>query len=169
VATAARHDDYLIATLGDGGGVCDGANYHDPLWYQQGWETAISKHDGQPLELTSYRQWVDDAVSRYRSSPTIGMWELLNEPETSNCRPDGAGGPCGDTRTCSIEPLAEMALHGFFAAASVEIRSLDPHLVSTGLGGQGPAVPRDPTMARPRMFPESTCSLTTTMATTPRL
>jgi hypothetical protein len=40
VATAGRHGDYLVATLGDGGGVCDGANLHDLAWYQQGWQTA---------------------------------------------------------------------------------------------------------------------------------
>jgi mannan endo-1,4-beta-mannosidase len=138
VAAAARHGDYLIATLGDEGGVCDGANFHDLLWYQQGWQTAISNQDGQGLELTTYRQWVTDTVSRYRSSPAIGLWELINEPETSTCPLNLAAGNCGDPRICPSEQVAETALHGFFAAASAEIRSLDPyHLVSTGLGGSG--------------------------------
>jgi aryl-phospho-beta-D-glucosidase BglC (GH1 family) len=138
VAAAARHGDYLIATLGDQGGVCDGQNYHDIGWYQQGWTSRIANADAQNLELTTYQRWVSDVVSRYQGSTAIGMWELVNEPEASTCPSASTGAGCATGRTCPSEQMAATALHGFFTAASGDIHSLDPnHLISTGLGGSG--------------------------------
>jgi mannan endo-1,4-beta-mannosidase len=138
VAAASSHGDYLIATLGDQGGVCDGSDYHDITWYEQGWRSEIDNAVGTRSELTTYKQWLSDVVGRYQASPAIGMWELINEPEASSCPAGSSSATCGQVRTCPDERSAEAALGGFLATASAQIRSLDPnHLISTGLGGSG--------------------------------
>ena len=73
----------------------------------------------------SYRDWVTQIVTRYRTSPTILAWQLMNEAEVKasdgTCPPDGAA-----------------VLKSWAADVSGLIKSIDPnHLVSLGTLGSG--------------------------------
>lgn len=111
VAAAERHQQRLILTLGNHWSECDGPA-KPTEWYAGGYQVAT------PGARTSYLEHVRAVVGRYRSSPAVGFWEPVNEPEVA----------CGAT--------AE--LRGFFDAVGAEIRSLDPvHLISSGTIGSG--------------------------------
>jgi mannan endo-1,4-beta-mannosidase len=88
-------------------------------WYQTGYRTTVEG-------LATYRDWVAEAVTRYRNNPTVGIWQLVNEGEARN--PDG---------TCSETPARD-ALRAFADDMAGLVKGIDPnHLVSLGtIAGQ---------------------------------
>jgi hypothetical protein len=66
VAAAETHGQKLIFSLGESGNGCE-QPAKDAAWYQSGYRT-------------TYLAWVEQVVTRFKDSPAIGMWEILNEP-----------------------------------------------------------------------------------------
>ena len=64
---AAAHGKKVIATLTDQWGECGsdvaGNGYKEAAWYETGYEQV------QPGMLVSYRDWVDEVVTRYKDDP----------------------------------------------------------------------------------------------------
>jgi hypothetical protein len=104
----------LIFVFGDQWSNCHGEQAKEAAFYNGGYRTAIP-----PGEQESYLSWVRDVVTRYRSSPAVGMWEPLNEPQ-------------GDCTT-----ITATQLRAFLDTVGGLIKSIDPrHLVESGvLGG----------------------------------
>jgi mannan endo-1,4-beta-mannosidase len=115
LSIAAAHDDRVIPVLANQHDYCDGP-VKTLAWYQNGYATSVG-----PGDLVTYRQYVADVVSRYADSPTVAMWQLVNEGEAVNS--DGS---------CS-EPAALSALLAFSNDVGGMTHALDPnHLVSLG-------------------------------------
>lgn len=122
-SVAAAHNVKVIVTLGNEWGDCDSSRGYKGLsWYQGDYKTRID-----PNYLTTYRQWVSSVVTRYKSNPTILMWQLMNEAEDLDSR----GGTCE-------EASATSALRSFTDNVGGLIHSIDPnHLVDLGTLGSG--------------------------------
>ena len=132
---AAAHGDYLIATLSDQAGTCDGDYWHNDAWYKGGYQT-LHESDGQGRNITSFSGWVNKVVPRYRNNAALGMWELVNEPEASNCNSGYTGSQCFGHNPCPSD--AASSLRSFFDTMGARLHSLDSrHLVATGLIGKG--------------------------------
>jgi hypothetical protein len=115
VHAAERAHQRLILVLADQWANCHGELYKDAAFYNGGYRTATA-----PGELEPYWDWVTDAVTRYRNSAAVGMWEPINE----------AQGDCYS--------IFRGQLHAFFDAVGGHIKSIDPvHLVESGLLGTG--------------------------------
>ncbi|MEV0595498.1 RICIN domain-containing protein [Nonomuraea cavernae] len=100
VASAEAHGQKLIFSLANQGQDC-GESDKDLAWYRTGYQGG-------------YLSWVTTVVSRFKDSPAIGMWELINEP---------GNGLALDVTT----------LKNFFDATAAAIKRIDPHhLVETG-------------------------------------
>jgi mannan endo-1,4-beta-mannosidase len=92
---------------------------------------------GQPLPL-SYWDYLQAIVSRYASSPALGMWEPVNEPEASSCPGSPATTACSGHQTCPDEAAAAGALRAFFDRVGGEIHALDPAgVIEAGFLGGG--------------------------------
>jgi alpha-galactosidase len=119
---AARARGFLvIPTLADQWGDCDGSTgYKSEAWYGNGYRST------GPGGVESYRAWVGDVVSRYRTDPTVAMWSLVNEAEDAQSK----GGPCA--------PTAATTLQAFAADVASVAKAADPnHLVTLGTMGSG--------------------------------
>jgi Tol biopolymer transport system component len=119
---ADAHGKKVIATLTDQWGECGsnvaGNGYKDADWYVNGYQQV------QPGMLVSYRDWVDEMVTRYKDDPRIAFWQLINEAEVTPC-------PAGD-----LQPYQK--LHDWAADVSGLVKSIDAnHLVSLGTIGSG--------------------------------
>ena len=140
-AAAAAHSQRLVVAITDQAGTCDGGHWQDPAWYQGGFMNVYndpSTTDGRGLTPLSYWTYLQDIVSRYRTSPALGMWEPISEGEASTCPAWAQPLNCGGHQTCPDESVAAAALHHFFDVVGGEIHSLDPlHLVESGLLGGG--------------------------------
>jgi YVTN family beta-propeller protein len=125
LATARAHGYKVIATLGNQWADCDqGYGYKNTSWYQSGYMQP------DPAGTVSYRDWVQEVVSRYKNDPTILAWQLLNEPEVLPYN----GADC----SAVPESTAESLLYSFANDVSGLIKSIDPnHLVSLGTIGSG--------------------------------
>lgn len=125
VNIAGKYNQRLIITLGNQWADCDGGNQKDFNWYNGGYKTPQNNPEGStPL---SYWDWVRQIVPRYANSTTVGMWELLNEPEVRSA-----------DNTCSNELASRDLLRSFFDTVGNEVHRMDPnHLVSSGTGGYG--------------------------------
>src|SRR5881394_453461 len=127
LATARAHGYKVVATLADQWGDCGVSNvagygYKDKNWYVSGYTQPDAS---VPV---SYRDWVQEVVSRYKDDPTILAWQLVNEPEVLNQN----GGDCGAVP----ESTAETILASFASDVSGLVKSIDPnHLVSLGTIG----------------------------------
>jgi hypothetical protein len=132
---AAAHGDYLIATLSEQAGTCDGDYWHNDAWYKGGYKH-LHESDGQGRNITSFRGWVNKVVPRYRANAGLGMWELVNEPESSNCATGYTGSQCFGHNPCPSD--AATSLRSFFDTMGARLHSLDArHLVASGLIGKG--------------------------------
>jgi mannan endo-1,4-beta-mannosidase len=114
VASAAAHNQKLILSLADGNSNCrdyDGSpggegTGKNTSWYVSGYKI-------------KYLNWVRTVVSRYKDSPAVGMWEIINEPGHT-------GGKVDDT-----------TMRAFFDAAAATIKGIDQrHLVESGALGE---------------------------------
>ena len=105
----------IVAALANEWDYCDGPQKYLG-WWQSGYKSTVNAG-----ELTSYRQFVADIVSRYANNPTIAMWNLVNEGEARNS--DGS---------CS-ESTAATALRAFSDDVGGMVHGLDPnHIVTLG-------------------------------------
>jgi mannan endo-1,4-beta-mannosidase len=139
---AAQYHVYLIPTLTDQGGNCDGDHWRDPSWYTGGYKdvfNSTTNSDGSGTTPLSYWTYLQLLVNRYRNSPALGMWEPISEPEASSCAAAYQPLNCSGHQTCPDESASAADLLSFFNAVGGEIHSLDPnHLVEAGFlsGGE---------------------------------
>ncbi len=140
-AAAVAHHQRVIAVIGGQGGACDGGHWQDSTWYAGGFKSVFndpSTTDGRGLTPMSYWDYLQAIVSRYASSPALGMWEPMSEAEASTCPPQDEPTNCSGNQTCPDEAVAAAALRYFFDTVGGEIHALDPkHLVESGLLGGG--------------------------------
>ena len=140
-AAAAAHNQRLIVVISDQGGTCDGGHWQDPSWYEGGFKDVFNDPtttDGTGHTPLSYWNYLQDIVSRYASSPALGMWEPMSEAEASTCPPQFEPTNCSGHQTCPDEAVAASALRYFFDTVGAEIHTIDPkHLVESGLLGGG--------------------------------
>ncbi|MFC7545605.1 RICIN domain-containing protein [Plantactinospora sp. GCM10030261] len=100
VARAEAHGQKLILSLANAGEDC-GESLKDVAWYRDGYRGA-------------YLSWVRTVVTRFKDSPAIGMWEIMNEP--------------GHHST-----VDNATMKAFLDGAAATIKAVDPvHLVTTG-------------------------------------
>lgn len=117
----------VVVTFADQWGYCEGwpsdqDGYRTENFYKSAYKTSPTA-PGLP---STYRQWVSEVVTRYRSSPTVAMWQLMNEAEAKSSR----NGSCPSTAASSLKSFAS-------DVASV-VKGLDPnHLLSLGSIGTG--------------------------------
>jgi mannan endo-1,4-beta-mannosidase len=137
-SAAAAHNDLLMVSLSGQGGGCDDNIWKDPAWFQGGYRTEAGTNSiGQALPLTFW-QYVQAIVARYSSSPALGMWEPISEPEASDCPAGYSGDACMGHQTCPDEAAASRDLRGFYDNVGGEIHLLDPrHLVEAAFIGSG--------------------------------
>jgi hypothetical protein len=125
LSVAAAHGVKVIVTLSGQWGECGdgGANsYKGTDWYTSGYLQV------DPTMLVSYRDWVAEVVDRYKDSPTVMAWQLMNEAEVK----DSIGGGC-DAGTGPRDVLAAWA-----SDVGGLVKSIDPdHLLSLGTIGSG--------------------------------
>lgn len=135
VEAAQRHNQRLILSLGSQSGECDDGQWKDKAWYDGGYRRRAPSTGLLPL---SYWEYVRAIVSRYKDSPAIGMWELINEPEVSECPPGFSGGACNGRQTCPDHEAAARSLRAFFDTVGAEVKRLAPHhLIESGVIGSG--------------------------------
>ncbi|KZT05949.1 glycoside hydrolase family 5 protein [Laetiporus sulphureus 93-53] len=80
-----------------------------------------------PVIIASYQSYVEEIVSRYKDSPAIFAWELMNE---ARCAGDSL--PSGPNCVPGSETLTK-----WYQQQSDYVRSLDPyHMITTGGEGQ---------------------------------
>jgi mannan endo-1,4-beta-mannosidase len=100
VASAQAHGQKLILSLAEAGRGCE-PFAKDATWYASGYQGG-------------YLTWVRLVVNRYRGSPAIGMWEIINE--------------AGNTST-----VDGPTLKAFLDSVAATIKGIDPrHLVESG-------------------------------------
>jgi mannan endo-1,4-beta-mannosidase len=140
-SAAAAHGQRLIVSLTDQSGTCDNGHWQDPAWYDGGFMNVInapSNTDGLGLTRLSYWDYLQAIVTHFRSSPALGMWEPISEPEASTCPVQYEPRDCSGHQTCPDEAVAARALRHFFDVVGAEIHALDPnHLVEDGMLGGG--------------------------------
>jgi mannan endo-1,4-beta-mannosidase len=131
---AQSHDDVLDVVLSTQPGICDDGAWHDISWYEGGYNSVYNYSGmGGPL---SFYQWMQKIVSTYATSPAIGMWELVNEPQPGTCDPGYQGKPCYSHMTCPDPTAATDAMVSFYNTVGAELRALDPyHLMAFGSQG----------------------------------
>jgi hypothetical protein len=134
-AAAERHGQRLIPVLGNQDGSCDDGHWKDQAWYAGGYDRAYND-DGRGLNVVPFTTWVSNVVSRYKSSPALGMWEAVNEPEPADCPIAFTGTACYGHQLCP--PGAASTLRAFFDKVGGQIKRLDrTHLVASGVIGGG--------------------------------
>lgn len=141
VQAAERNGQHLVLTLSNQSGTCDDAHWRDQAWYDGGYMRAWND-DGRNLAPLSYWDWMRTVVARYRTSPAVGIWELVNEPEPSNCPGGARGDACYPRLTCP--PGANQSLRRFFDQVGGELKRIDPvHPLASGVIGSGQCGMRD--------------------------
>ncbi|WP_371829493.1 beta-mannosidase [Rhodococcoides yunnanense] len=130
-AAAEAHDQLVIPVLSPQDGACEGDVFKDRQWYVDGWTTVPPVPTVNAV--LSFEQWTAAAVDRWKNSDALAAWELVGEPEISNC----ADAACvWWTRTCAADGAA--VLRTFFDTAGAQVRALDPRtLITAGLTGGG--------------------------------
>jgi hypothetical protein len=137
VRAAAAHHDFLVMSLAGQSGSCDDGHWKGPQWYSGGYQHAYDDDD-RALAPLSYATYVHDIVTRYASSPAVGMWELVNEPEASSCAAGFSGDACYGHTSCSDERAAAAAMRSFFDTEGGAVHHIDRHhLVEAGFLGSG--------------------------------
>ena len=106
VRWAEAHSQLLVLSLADGAGFC---NESDGRTGGEGTRKAESWYvDGYKAR---YLPWLEKVVTRFKDSPAIGMWELINEPS-------------GTT---------DQIMRAFLDDAAAHVKAIDPnHLVMSG-------------------------------------
>ncbi|WP_405497959.1 beta-mannosidase [Nocardia sp. NBC_00511] len=126
-AAAEKYGRIILPVLTGQIGDCEDETFKESRWYVDGWTQLTPVHG---RAVMSFRDWIDTAVNRWRSSPVLAGWELVGEPEASNC-----GRTC-DLRGRSCPPDGEQILRRFMDAAGALVRAADPQrLIFSGLIG----------------------------------
>ncbi len=100
VRTAEKYNVKLILALADGAEYCGSPDF-DGSWYSSGFKGA-------------YFSWISSVVPKYKDSPAIGAWEIMNEPALK-------------------ADASQATMKSFFDQTAAHIKSKDPdHMVSTG-------------------------------------
>jgi chitodextrinase len=108
VASAEAHNQKIIMTLGNDTGDCVDDDKKNIAWYTSGYKSG------------NYLGWVNTAVTKYKNSPAVGMWEVINE----------AG------QIYNSQVLDGTMMKNFYQDVASRIKAIDPnHLVSTGDNG----------------------------------
>ena len=129
VRAAERHGQKLIMSLSVQQGDCDDGHWKGSSWYSSGYRRAFND-DGAGLSRRSFVDWMRLIVRRYRKSPAIGMWQLVGEPEASDCA-GATGRACYGRARCPAGAAA--VLRRFFDVVGGELKRIDPrHLLGTG-------------------------------------
>jgi hypothetical protein len=127
VAAAARRGQKLILSITGQGEGCDDGRWKDLTWYAGGYRTALNL-DPRTRITASYWDYTREIVTRYKSSPVVGMWELVGEPEVS----------VASTHACLDHDQAAGVLREFFDTVGGEVKRIDPHhLIHSGVIGSG--------------------------------
>jgi endo-1,4-beta-mannosidase len=122
LSVARSHGVKVIATLTNQWGDCEQA---DPIYKTEAWYQSWYRLRDASLPV-SYREWVAEVVTRYRSDPTILAWQLVNEAEDLTSK----GGRCSSTAT--------RTLMNFTSDMARVVKSIDHnHLLSLGTVGTG--------------------------------
>lgn len=131
VSAAARHGQKLILTLGNEWAGCDDGTQKDQAWFAGGYRQVRNSTGFYPL---SYWDYMRAVVARYKDSPAIGMWELVNEPKDGVCSTPFVGDSCNGSYTCPADAAATM--RSFFDTVGGELKRIDPnHLLTSGVVG----------------------------------
>ena len=131
---AAKYHVYLIPTISDQAGTCDGGHWQDSAWYWGGFRNVYNSadnSDGSGRTPLSFWDYMNALVSRYADSPALGMWEPMSEAEASNCQAPYQGDSCYGHQTCPNEAAA-VALEYFFTTVGSQIRSTRPRAPRRG-------------------------------------
>ena len=136
LAIAAEKGVHVVVTLTDQWGECgDGgaSGYKTKDWYFGGYKVPDPILAAKYAQWVSYRDWVTEVVTRYKDSPTILAWQLVNEAEVKESL--NADCPVGDPN----DPLDHgNILRDFAQDISGLIRGIDAnHLISLGTLGGG--------------------------------
>lgn len=129
-AAAEKYGQIVLPVLSPQDGGCADEQFKQRQWYVKGWSTLNPVHG---RSVMSFRDWIKRAVDRWKSIPVIAGWELVGEPEPSNC----TGNHCDlPARTCP--PDAAAVLRKFMDDAGAIVRELDPQrLIYAGFAGGG--------------------------------
>jgi mannan endo-1,4-beta-mannosidase len=101
VAAAQKYNIKLVLALADGAEYCGSPDFNSG-WYSSGFKGA-------------YFSWISTIVPKFKDSPAIGAWEIMNEPALK-----GGG-------------VSQSVMKSFFDQTAAHIKSKDPnHMVSTG-------------------------------------
>jgi mannan endo-1,4-beta-mannosidase len=104
VRLAEKYNVKLIVSLADGAENAGSPDFEAP-WYSGGYKT-------------DYFKWLETTIPKYKDSPAILAWEIMNEP-----------GQVASNLTTSM-------MADFYETTAAKIKSLDPnHLVSSGSNG----------------------------------
>ncbi len=134
LASAKKNNIKLIISLGTQSGQCDDGQWKGSSWYSSGYQNVYNASGLTPL---SYLDYVKQIVSRYKASQVIAMWELINEPETSDCT-GYTGVACYGHQTCPDHAGAAATLRQFFDNVGGSVKAIDSnHLIESGLIGTG--------------------------------
>jgi mannan endo-1,4-beta-mannosidase len=137
VRAAEQQNQKLILSLGSQSGTCDDGHWKDKAWYDGGYRQ-VHNDFGNGLTPLSYWDYVRAIVARYKDSPAVAMWELINEPEVSECPAGFRGDACMGRQTCPDYDAAARSLRAFFDTVGAEVKRLDPnHLIESGVIGNG--------------------------------
>ncbi|MGW6035501.1 beta-mannosidase [Gordonia terrae] len=113
-AAAARHRQMVLPVLTGGSGDCEDERFKERDFYVDGWRT------DERVGGLSYAEWIEIAVTRWHDEPSIAGWELVGEPEASEC---GATSCDWRYRTCPADATA--VLRSFFDQAGAHLRDFD--------------------------------------------
>jgi mannan endo-1,4-beta-mannosidase len=118
VRLAEKYNQKVILALADGSTESGRSPKWTLAWYQGGYKSPF--YDAAWGKNVNYWNWVSTAVTAFKASPAVAIWELMNEP--------GSGSIVSNITTTDIKQ--------FFDTNAAHIKQLDPiHLVSTGSGG----------------------------------
>ena len=131
---AKKYKQRVIISLAAQTGECDDQHWKDSQWYQGGYKNVYNQTGLTPL---SYWDYVQKIVDHYKMSQVIAMWELVNEPETSDCM-GYTGVACSQHQVCPDHRQAAIILRHFFDVVGAKVKTTDPnHLIESGLIGTG--------------------------------
>jgi hypothetical protein len=116
---APRYNIHLIPVLDNHFSACTKGPEKSTLWYGGGYET-------EPWgdEVLTYKNYVQMVVERYKNSPSVLMWDLINEPIDIN----------SDYTDCALTNN----IFNFVSDMSSYVKSIDNnHLITIGTMGGG--------------------------------
>ncbi len=128
-AAAERHGQFVMPVLSSFDGACEDEVFKEYSWYADGWRRPSPPPAGETVvtEMPSYAAWLETALTRWKDSPALAMWDLLGEPEPLV---GGLGGTCPRD--------AATVLRRFADDVGALARGIDPvHPLSLGTIGGG--------------------------------